>query len=106
MPRRARKQRGLPFREAKTALQKLDLERIAVLRVATDGQEVEMLTSLELWLKDIKVIYVEFGSEQDRKQIDRMRDPSHIIWQGIMSQGSQGCLCYLSRSYIPEGAND
>ncbi|MFS8885635.1 hypothetical protein [Synechococcus sp. B60.1] len=65
-----------------------------------------MLTSLELWLKDIKVIYVEFGSEQDRKQIDRMRDPSHIIWRGIMSQGSQGCLCYLSRSYIPDGAND
>ena len=96
----------LVFREAKAALQELGLERIDVLRVAAGGQEVEVLASLEPWLKDIKVIYVEFSSEQDRKRIDQMLDPSHMIWQGIISQGNQGCLCYLSRSYIPEEAND
>jgi hypothetical protein len=65
----------LPFREARAALKELGLEPIDVLRVATGGEEVEVLTSLQEQLKDIKVIYVEFTSEQDRKQIDQMLDP-------------------------------
>ncbi|MFS8968465.1 hypothetical protein NW847_13140 [Synechococcus sp. H55.4] len=95
----------LAFREARTALQELGLERIDVLRVAIGGQGVEVLTSLEPWLKGIKVIYVEFGSEQDRKQIDQMLDPSHMIWQGEIFQGSYGCLCYLSRAALRKGAD-
>jgi len=88
----------LVFREAKAALQELGLERIDVLRVATGGQEVEVLASLEPWLKDIKVIYVEFGSEQGRKQIDQVLDPSHMIWQGEIIAGQRGSLCYLRRA--------
>ncbi|MGY2726422.1 glycosyltransferase family protein [Thermostichus sp. OS-CIW-26] len=90
----------LPFREARAALKELGLEFIDVLRVATGGEEVEVLTSLQEQLKDIKVIYVEFTSEQDRKQIDQMLDPSHLLWQGEISQGNYGCLCYLSRAYV------
>ncbi len=94
-----REQRGvLPVCQAKAALQELGLERIDVLRVATGGQEVEVLASLKLWLKDIKVIYVEFCSGQDRKQIDQMLDPSHIIWQGEIIAGQKGSLCYLRRA--------
>ncbi|MFT0787615.1 methyltransferase, partial [Synechococcus sp. H55.10] len=88
----------LAFREAKTALQELGLERIDVLRLATGGQGVEVLTSLKPWLKGIKVIYVEFGSEQDRKRIDQMLDPSHMIWQGEIIAGQRGSLCYLRRA--------
>ncbi|ABC99210.1 glycosyltransferase family protein [Synechococcus sp. JA-3-3Ab] len=91
-------ERVLVFREARTALRDLGLERIDVLRVATGGQEVEVLASLEPWLKDIKVIYVEFCSEQDRKQIDQMLDPSHMIWQGEIIAGQKGSLCYLRRA--------
>ncbi|MFS8853485.1 hypothetical protein NW832_11930 [Synechococcus sp. R5-16] len=60
----------LPFREARAALKELGLEPIDVLRVATGGDEVEVLANLQPQLRDIKVIYVEFTSEQDRKQID------------------------------------
>ncbi|MFT0786820.1 glycosyl transferase family 1, partial [Synechococcus sp. H55.10] len=73
-------------------------ERIDVLRVAAGGQGVEVLASLEPWLKDVKVIYVEFGSEQARKQIDQMLDPSHMIWQGEIIAGQRGSLCYLRRA--------
>jgi len=38
---------------------------------------VEVLTSLQEQLEDIKVIYVEFCSEQDRKQID-LRYNQHL----------------------------
>ena len=69
-----------------------------MLRVATGGDEVEVLTSLQEQLKDIKVIYVEFTSEQDRKQIDQMLDPSHMIWQGEIIAGQKGSLCYLRRA--------
>jgi len=92
----------LTFREAKAALQELGLERIDVLGVAICGQEVEVLTSLEPWLKDIKVIYVEFYSEQDCKQIDRMLDPSRSLWQGEVIASQRGSLCYLNRAYLPD----
>ncbi|MFS8916762.1 glycosyl transferase family 1, partial [Synechococcus sp. H55.7] len=88
----------LVFREAKATLQELGLEHIDVLRVAAGGQGVEVLASLEPWLKDVKVIYVEFGSEQARKQIDQMLDPSHMIWQGEIIAGQRGSLCYLRRA--------
>ncbi|PIK89746.1 hypothetical protein SYN65AY6A5_06390, partial [Synechococcus sp. 65AY6A5] len=88
----------LPFREARAALKELGLEPIDVLRVATGGNEVEVLTSLQEQLKDIKVIYVEFTSEQDRKQIDQMLDPTHLLWQGEVVAGQRGVLCYLSRA--------
>ncbi|MFS8777317.1 glycosyltransferase [Synechococcus sp. W70.1] len=88
----------LPFREARAALKELGLEPIDVLRMATGGEEVKVLTSLQEQLKDIKVIYVEFTSEQDRKQIDQMLDPTHLLWQGEIVAGQRGVLCYLSRA--------
>lgn len=90
----------LPFREARAALKELGLEPIDVLRVATGGEEVEVLTSLQEQLKDIKVIYVEFTSEQDRKQIDQMLDPTHLLWQGEIIAGQKGALCYINRFHL------
>jgi FkbM family methyltransferase len=87
----------LPFREAREALKELGLESIDVLRVATGGDEVEVLANLQPQLRDIKVIYVEFTSEQDRKRIDQMLDPTHLLWQGEIVAGQRGVLCYLSR---------
>jgi FkbM family methyltransferase len=89
----------LPLRGARTALRELGLESIDVLRVATGGNEVEVLTSLQPQLKDIKVIYVEFCSEQDRKQIDQILDPSHLLWQGEIIAGQRGALCYVNRTH-------
>jgi Trk K+ transport system NAD-binding subunit len=89
----------LPFREARAALKELGLEPIDVLRVATGGDEVEVLTSLQEQLKDIKVIYVEFTSEQDCKQIDQILDPSHLLWQGKIIAGQRGALCYVNRAH-------
>ena len=72
-----------------------------MLRVATGGEEVEVLTSLQEQLKDIKVIYVEFTSEQDRKQIDQMLDQSHLLWQREIIAGQIGAFCYINRFQLP-----
>nr|WP_238376864.1 glycosyltransferase [Synechococcus sp. JA-2-3B'a(2-13)] len=96
----------LPFREARAALKELGLEFIDVLRVATGGDEVEVLANLQPQLRDIKVIYVEFTSEQDRKRIDQMLDPSHLLWQEEVSQGNYGCLCYLNRCIFYESSGN
>ena len=91
----------LPFREIRTALRELGLESIDVLKVATGGNEVEVLTNLQPQLKDIKVIYVEFCSEQDRKQIDQMLDQSHLLWQREIIAGQIGAFCYINRFQLP-----
>lgn len=90
----------LPLRGARTALRELGLESIDVLRVATGGNEVEVLANLQPQLRDIKVIYVEFTSEQDRKRIDQMLDPSHLLWQGEIIAGQKGALCYINRFHL------
>jgi hypothetical protein len=91
----------LPFREARAALKELGLEPIDVLRVATGGDEVEVLTSLQEQLKDIKVIYVEFTSEQDRKQIDQMLDPyPSPLAGGDRSRPKRELLCYHKQSFV------
>jgi FkbM family methyltransferase len=90
----------LPFREAREALKELGLEFIDVLRVATGGDEVEVLANLQPQLRDIKVIYVEFTSEQDRKRIDQMLDLSHLLWQGEIIAGQKGALCYINRFHL------
>ena len=90
----------LPLRGARTALRELGLESIDVLRVATGGNEVEVLANLQPQLRDIKMIYVEFTSEQDRKRIDQMLDPSHLLWQGEIIAGQKGALCYINRFHL------
>ena len=92
----------LLFREAKTALQALGLEHIDVLRVATSEQAVEVLTSLQAWLKKIKVIYVEFCSEQDRERVDQVLALSHLPYQDQIIGNRGGSLCYLNKACLPD----
>ena len=60
----------LPFREARAALHKL--EHIDVLQVTIVGQEVEVLTGLEPWLKNIRFIQSSMWSFALSKAVSRL----------------------------------
>jgi FkbM family methyltransferase len=70
------------------------VERIDVLKVDTEGCELPILRGLSRFLADIQVIYVEFHSKSDWRELESMLSPSHELMAGKMLFES-GELVYL-----------
>jgi len=68
-----------------------------LLKIDTEGCELPILKRIELLLTDIKVIYLEFHSEADRREIDELLSKTHGLWSGNVCSPHRGDLCYLHR---------
>lgn len=77
------------------------MAQIDVLKVDTEGCEVPILRSLHLYLPEVKVLYVEYHSERDRRMIDEILAPTHVLWRGHVSFAYRGEFCYLKRELVP-----
>jgi FkbM family methyltransferase len=73
---------------------------IDILKIDTEGSETQILKDLFEILVDIKIIYLEFHSEEDRRLIDQILCPTHVLYKGNIVHTHRGTLCYLSRRYI------
>lgn len=69
--------------------------QIDVLKLDVEGCEVAVIESLGTLVERIKVIYVEYGSRQDRRVIDRLLAPSHELYFSACSTLDQGEIVYL-----------
>lgn len=78
------------------------LERVDVVKIDTEGCEVPILQSLSKYLPDVKVLYVEYHSERDRRAIDRMLAETHVLWRGQVKFAYRGEFCYLKRELVPD----
>lgn len=58
--------------DAYSALTNLGLERIDILKIDTEGSEVEILRSITPMLDDVKHIYLEYHSAADLKEVQRL----------------------------------
>ena len=72
------------------------IERIDVLKVDV---EVEVLESLADLLPTVKVLYVEYGSREIRRDIARLVDPTHELYDGVMYLDQGECV-YLNRELV------
>jgi len=81
------------------------LESIDILKLDTEGCEVPVLQSLKKYLPAIKILYVEYHSERDRRLIDAMLTESHTLWRAQVALVYRGEFCYLRRDLIP-GADE
>ncbi len=98
-------QRAVPIklRAAKEAMTSAGVQCIELLKMDTEGCEVPILRSLVPLLSlNIGVIYIEFHSERDRHEIDRLLFPTHLLFRGKISKPHRGELCYVSRRFVPE----
>jgi len=78
------------------------IEKIDVLKIDTEGCEVPILQSLYRYLPEVKVLYVEYHSERDRRMIDEMLAETHVLWRGHISFAFRGEFCYLKRELLPD----
>jgi len=68
-----------------------------------DGFEVlPILRSLAHYLPEVKVLYVEYHSERDRRLIDRILAETHVLWRGHVTFAYRGEFCYVKRDLVPD----
>ena len=78
------------------------IDKIDVLKIDTEGCEVPILRSLNRYLPEVKVLYVEYHSERDRRMIDEILAQTHVLWRGQVSFAYRGEFCYLKRELVPD----
>jgi FkbM family methyltransferase len=77
------------------------IQTIDVLKIDTEGCEVPILRSLRDCLPRVKVLYVEYHSERDRRLIDGILAETHVLWRGHVNLAYRGEFCYLQRELVP-----
>lgn len=75
---------------------------VDILKIDTEGCEVPILRSLSAYLPEVKVLYVEYHSERDRRMIDEMLAETHVLWSGHVTFAYRGEFCYLKRELVPD----
>ena len=78
------------------------IENVDILKIDTESCEVPILQSLSDYLPDVKVLYVEYHSERDRRMIDGILADTHVLWRGQVSFAYRGEFCYVKRELVPD----
>jgi FkbM family methyltransferase len=89
------------LRETAAVFRELALETIDILKLDTEGCEVPILLSMWKWIPRTGVIYVEFHSEIDRLEIDRLLSPTHYLYSGEINRLCRGELRYIAKNRLP-----
>jgi FkbM family methyltransferase len=78
------------------------IDKVDVLKIDTEGCEVPILRSLANYLPEVKVLYVEYHSERDRRLIDEILAETHVLWRGHVTFAYRGEFCYVKRDLVPD----
>jgi len=78
------------------------IDTVDILKIDTEGCEVPILQSLSKYLSQVKVLYLEYHSERDRRMIDGMLAETHVLWKGNVTFAYRGEFCYLKRELVPD----
>jgi FkbM family methyltransferase len=91
---------NVPVRAAGSWARERSVERLDILKIDTEGCEVPILESFGQLIDTVRVLYVEYHSDDDRRIIDQMIAASHVLGFGAMT-AKTGEVTYLNRSIIP-----
>jgi FkbM family methyltransferase len=83
-------------------LREQEIERIDILKIDTEGCELPILHALRRYLPAVKVVYVEYHSELDRRLLDSMMAETHVLWRGQVCLVYRGEFCYVRKDLIPD----
>lgn len=88
----------ITLRRASEELASLDVDRISILKLDTEGCEVPILNGLTDWLDRIDAIYLEYHSEADRREVDRLLSDHFYLIRAHVQRGNLGTLVYLAKN--------
>jgi FkbM family methyltransferase len=105
-PETSEQTEDIELRDARGCLAELGVGAIDILKIDTEGCERHVFASLGDAALAAKVIYVEFHSERDRLDLDRMLVRTHALFAGHIRGPHRGELCYVARRLYSAGAFD
>ena len=73
-----------------------------VLKLDTEGCEVPILRDISGLLSFVDVVYVEYHSERDRREIDHLLCEAFSLWRAKAEACHRGNFVYLSKQLLQE----
>ena len=90
----------IPVKEAGSEIDKTCGGNIDLLKLDTEGMELPILRSLDARLKQVKYLFVEYHSDSDRVELEKMMLKSHSLYCASVFEPHRGTLCYISRGEL------
>lgn len=94
--------------QSSTELIRAELERISILKIDTEGCELQILEDILEKAPHIAidVIYIEYHSEEDRRAIDTLLTPAFVLAYAKTADFHLGNIIYVSQNYLTENNID
>ncbi len=75
---------------------------VDIVKIDTEGCEIPILTAMRDLLPTVKVLYIEFHNEEDRKTLDQLLGDTHVMVHGktLLNIGE---VVYVARDAFPAG---
>ena len=86
----------IALRRASAAFAELGIDSASLLKVDTEGSEVPILTDLAAILPRVDMLYVEYHSERDRRDIERMLGAEFMLAFAEAAHPHRGVNLYLA----------
>lgn len=93
------------LRRISTLLRELHLDRIALLKVDTEGAELGILTDLVDFFDRIDAIYLEYHSEADRLAIDQLLSSQYTLISARSNCPHRGICGYCAKRVLSAKTN-
>lgn len=77
-----------------------------MIKIDTEGCEVEILRNLEPYFQDFSLVYIEYHSEADRREIDSILASTHSLLFSSALQVHRGNVTYIANNAIKTTPKD
>jgi len=87
----------ISLRAAKAVADELALDAIDVLKIDTEGCELPILKAWHDRLPSVRLLYLEYHSDEDRQAIDALMDATHVLAHAEIRRPHRGDVTYVAR---------
>jgi FkbM family methyltransferase len=88
------------LRRLSTFLAEQGIEHISLLKLDTEGAELPILNDILPMLPRIDAIFVEYHSESDRLELDRMLTPTYTLFASRAEHPHRGLMCFVAKGVL------
>ena len=90
----------VPIEEVAGVLERIPLSAPALVKLDTEGMELEILDGFGDHLSSIGVLYVEYHSDADRRAIDARLGTGFTLFHASVAEPDRGVLGYVSTGLL------
>jgi len=79
-------------------IKRLQHDTLSIIKIDTEGCEIPILSEISKYLDTVNLIYLEYHSEMDRLEIDRLISSKFYLMDSRANNIHRGALLYVSKS--------